>query len=251
MSGGADRDELMTTVLISDIHANVVALDAVLADAKQFDYDRIVCLGDVATTGPKPTDVLDRLIKNKITCVQGNADAWLLSPPKRETQTKGGLVDRWCQEQLTQAHRDYLAMMPPVSWIEFAPEARLFAFHGSPRNNRDRLLPTTPEEQVDAWLSAYQQAKVIAAGHTHEQFIRRYVTSFILNPGSVGAPQTRRADGSMYRPPYAEYAVIDWSDEGVQISMRRVSIPLEEIVQQAYDAVMPHADWWVRNWHRE
>ncbi len=70
----------MRIALISDIHANEVALGAVLDDIERTGVDRVVCLGDVATLGPRPESVLDRIRQMDCPCIMGNHDAFLLDP---------------------------------------------------------------------------------------------------------------------------------------------------------------------------
>lgn len=240
----------MTTALISDIHANLVALDTVLADIATHDVDRIICLGDVASAGPQPAAVIDRLIEYNITSVQGNADAWMLNPPRSDTQSRNGLIDRWCAEQLDTHQRDYLTTMPRVSWIEFAPGHRMFAFHGSPTNNRESLLPTTPRDTLHEWLSGYTEAKVFACGHTHTQYVGMFGAAYIVNPGSVGLPRVM-GESRGVKPPYAEYALLDFGDDQTNIIMRRVKLDVDAIREAAVASRMPYAEWWGSDWASE
>ena len=70
----------MRTALIADIHGNLVALDAVLSDIERRRVDRVVCLGDVAATGPQPCEAIDRIAEIGCDVVMGNTDEWLIEP---------------------------------------------------------------------------------------------------------------------------------------------------------------------------
>src|ERR1041384_6523454 len=82
----------MRLALISDLHANELALDAVLADVQTAGFDQLVCLGDVATLGPRPSAVLARLRALGCPCIMGNHDAFMLDPPLGRAYTEFPLV---------------------------------------------------------------------------------------------------------------------------------------------------------------
>lgn len=121
----------MRIAIISDIHGNRVALDAVLAGLNNEHVDQIVCLGDVAATGPQPHEVVERLKALDRPVVMGNTDAWLLSLQSREAMDETFLrimeIDRWCAEQLSSTDLDYLRTFQPTvglprdpPWAEYA-----------------------------------------------------------------------------------------------------------------------------------
>src|SRR5258708_31692588 len=93
----------MRVALISDIHGNCVALEAVLADIERAGVDQVVCLGDVAATGPQPHAVIERLRATGCPVVMGNADVWLLNPQLSETEDEATRqieeIDLWCAAQ--------------------------------------------------------------------------------------------------------------------------------------------------------
>ena len=99
----------MGLALIADIHGNLAALDAVIAALKQEQPDRVICLGDVASTGPQPHEVLGRLRATGWPVVMGNADAELLAPiaipDTNEDARKIADISRWCAAQLDDADR--------------------------------------------------------------------------------------------------------------------------------------------------
>lgn len=94
----------MRIALISDIHGNLLALEAVLADARAVGVDRFACLGDVATLGPKPREVLQVLRALGCPCILGNHDAFLLEPELVTRYTQAPVIVEavdWCRAQLT------------------------------------------------------------------------------------------------------------------------------------------------------
>ncbi|MFT5685395.1 MAG: putative phosphoesterase [Myxococcota bacterium] len=219
----------MRVALISDLHANVVALEAVLADAERAEVDAILCLGDVATLGPQPAEMLARLAELGCTCIRGNHDDFLLDHALIRRYTEAAIVVEaveWCQERTTDAQREFLASFVPHVRIPLGGGLDLFAFHGTPRSNMEDLLATTPTEQLDAMLDGHRAA-VMACGHTHIQMLRQHRGTLIVNPGSVGMPFAEFVHGSepvlMW---HAEYAIVTVRDGVVSADLRRVPVDM-------------------------
>src|SRR5215472_4266272 len=109
--------------LISDIHGNLPALDATLAEIAAEGTERIVCLGDVATLGPQPREVIARLRALGCPVVMGNTDAMLLSPPDTldivSDDYSNEYFDRWCAAQLTASDLAYLRTFQPTISLPF------------------------------------------------------------------------------------------------------------------------------------
>ena len=106
----------LTIALIADIHGNLAALDAVLDALQAKPSDQIICLGDVAATGPQPREVLRRLRELGCPVVMGNADAELLDMPPSGTETdeeslRIADISRWGAAQLDEADRAFLSLV--------------------------------------------------------------------------------------------------------------------------------------------
>jgi putative phosphoesterase len=228
--------------LISDIHGNGIALDAVLAELARRSVDEIVCLGDVAAGGPQPRAVIARLRELGCRCVRGNADGWLLDgmPPGRSEETRRlAEVVAWARASLAANDLDYLGSLPPTLTLT-AGAVSLLCFHGSPRSEIDALLATTPEHALDETLAGAPAASVLAGGHTHLQLSRQYGNRLLVNPGSVGLSLgTLRGEPPL--PTWAEYAVVEVDQEEVEVSLQRVAIDMAALA--AATAAMPHASW--------
>ncbi len=195
----------MRIALISDIHGNLVALEAALAAIAEAGADQIVCLGDVAALGPQPREVIDSLRARGIPVVMGNTDAWLLDPqphPYRDEDTQRVYeVESWCAQQLSATDLEFIRTFRPIVEIPLDTGASLLCFHGSPRSNTEIILSTTPPDELDGMLTGYNAA-LMAGGHTHTQMFRRHAQTALVNPGSVGLPFVRDAQGNVaYNPP--------------------------------------------------
>ena len=238
--------------LISDIHGNLVALEAVLADIAARGIARIVCLGDIAATGPQPHEVARRIRELGCPVVMGNTDAWLLEPAPRENPDDTGRVideiDLWCAEQLSADDRALLASFAPTVTVSLDGGKRLLCYHGSPRSYFDRISPDTPNEQIAEWLAG-TDADLYAGGHTHVQMLRRYQKSLLINPGSVGMPVNPTWPGpDMRNPAWAEYAVVECDGERLSVALQRVPFDTAALVGVARSCGMPHADVWSADW---
>ncbi len=195
----------MRIALVSDIHANLVALDAALADIARRGVDQIVCLGDIADLGPEPRATLARLQALNCVCVQGNHDPF--------TEHFAGLepVVAWCQAQLSQAQLAFLAGLPATHTIELSPGVELLCVHGSPQSYDTQFIATTTDDELRAW-NVGERVVATVCGHTHVQLMRRVDSKTYINVGSVGAPFVAPFDGR--NPPrclkHIEYCIVEW-----------------------------------------
>jgi len=157
----------MRIAIIADIHGNLVALNAALADIEAMRPDRLVCLGDVAATGPQPRETVARLRALSCPVVMGNADAWLLSPhvdeDVSEDTRKIQEIDAWCAARLAPADFDYLRAFTPTVELPLGDGATLLCFHGSPRSYDDIIRSETPEDDLAVMLGGYSAA--VLAGY--------------------------------------------------------------------------------------
>jgi putative phosphoesterase len=232
----------MRVALISDLHGNPAALEAVLDAVKDEGVDRIVCLGDVATLGPEPNAVIGRLMQLGCPCILGNHDEFLLKPELIAGYTAAPLVVQsiaWCSARLTAAEREFLGSMKQQLELDLGDGVRLACFHGSPRSHTENLLATTSDEQLDEALGTVQ-AEVIAFGHTHLQMVRQHRGRMLVNPGSVGMPFKQFAGGG--EPTvmsHAEYATVQAHGGRLRIAAHRVPVDLGALQAQLRGSDLP------------
>ena len=241
----------MRIALISDIHGNMVALEAALADIRRRGADQIVCLGDVALDGPQPGQVIERLRDLDIPVIKGNTDHWLLNPipqsAEGEDEQQESAIEQWTAAQLSAAQRELVMDYHDKLWLDFGHGRTLLCYHGSPLSFNDRIEPDTPLDDLDRWFAA-ERALVNAGGHTHEPMIRRYGSSTLVNPGSVGLPLVKPTGASAIHPAWAEYALVEWHEGALSIALRRVPYMLGDLVAVVESSSMPHKDAWLADW---
>ena len=111
---------------------------------------------------------------------------------------------------------------------------------------RDRA--TTPPDELDGMLTGHKAA-IMACGHTHVQMLRQHRGQTIINVGSVGMPfEQMPFTGEPRLLPWAEYAILNWTNGVVNIELRRVPVNLDAIREAAFTSGMPRAADWVNNW---
>ncbi|HEV2580280.1 MAG TPA: metallophosphoesterase family protein [Ktedonobacteraceae bacterium] len=242
----------MRLAVISDMHGNAIALDAVLAEIKTEGIDHIVCLGDVAATGPQPRQVIERLKALGCLVVMGNTDAWLLSPEIKETgdefSRKIEDIDLWCAQQLSAGDKAYLQTFQPTITYALERSKSLLGYHGSPLSFHEQILPITPQEDLDQAFAGCH-ANILAGGHTHLQMFRRYRDMLIINPGSVGlAYDPVYPLDEARNPPWAEYAVVNVTEGKLSVELRRTPFDVRTFAETIVESGMPHAEWLAKDW---
>jgi hypothetical protein len=147
----------MKIALIADIHANLVSFEAVLADVERANVDQVICLGDVAATGPQPRETLGRLRTLGCPVIMGNADAWLLNPqPPDDTGAEARMtfeISRWCAEQLLDEDLEYIRTFHTTLEVSLGERGTLLCFHGSPRSYDEIIVATTSEVHLSSYQS--------------------------------------------------------------------------------------------------
>jgi putative phosphoesterase len=217
----------MRIALLSDLHGNEIALDAVLADVARRGIDTIVCLGDTATLGPHPCEVLARLRDLECPCILGNHDAFMLDAQLIHSYNDAPIIVqavKWCRERLTAEDISFIAGFVPRLELSLEGGSRLLLFHGTPRSHMQDLLCTTPPDVVDAMLAGHT-ATVMACGHTHIQMLRQHKGTLLVNPGSVGLAFEQYVSGK--RPTilaHAEWACIESTRNQLAVTLHRVDI---------------------------
>jgi len=213
--------------LISDLHGNAYALDAVLAAIAARGTDDIVCLGDTATLGPHPREVLSRLRALGCPCILGNHDAFLLEPELIRSYSEVPVIVEavdWCRERLSATDLAFVRTFVPSVERTLDSNTSLLLFHGTPRSHMEDLLATTPPEVVDEMLAGCT-ATVMAGGHTHIQMLRQHKGMLIVNPGSVGLAFREYVAGKTPQLlDHAEWACVEASALGVTVSLHRVRL---------------------------
>jgi putative phosphoesterase len=239
----------MRFAFVSDIHGNLQALEVVLADLRQASVDGLVCLGDVASLGPQPREVLACLRQLQIPVVMGNHDTYLLNPQLTEKHHPWlRAAEQWCLAQLSEDDLDFVRSFQPRLSFAVDSNTTLLCFHGSPRSNEEWLYPTATSETLDE-IFGEQNAPVWVGGHTHVQLARQHKGKLLLNPGSVGMPCEFPMRGPNQRIlRWAEYAILEIANGRFSASLHRLPIDFERMAQIARASGLPDVEFWLSTW---
>jgi predicted phosphodiesterase len=244
----------MKVAVISDIHGNCVALDAVLADLADNQIDQLICLGDAIQGGPQPAETVARLRELKCPVVMGNADAWLITgtddeskEPITEVQMR---VREWSLAQLSAEDLKYIEGFQPTVDLDLGDGLGLLCFHGSPASFNELIFPETAEEEFQRMLDDYT-GRIMCGGHTHLQQLRRIGDYFFFNPGSVGLAYDRNQPEDTFAiDPWAEYAVLSLEGQRLDLDFRRVPYDVGRLLSIYESSGRPHADAIVAQYRR-
>jgi predicted phosphodiesterase len=213
--------------LISDIHGSELALRRALDDINQSGVDQIACLGDVATLGPRPHEVLEMVRESCDLLILGNHDEYLFDAASIRSHTSSPLIlasVEQCRNDLSAGEIAFVSSFSRRVAVPLGAGGTLLLFHGSPDSNNCDLLSETPETELAEHLRVHE-ATVMAGGHTHVQMLRQHQGGWLINPGSVGLPFERFVAGA---PPtvmaHAEYAIVEARSDTVSVTLRRIAL---------------------------
>lgn len=210
----------MKIAVISDIHANYQALEAVMKDIKKENCDRIFCLGDLAMAGPQPHMVIDFVRKQPDWIViQGNTDKLIAEYTEQTYEDVKKMYPMMANaladdvKILEEDKKQYLGSLPPQYETEI-DGVKILLVHGSPRKNNENIFPNMPVNEIEEMIKGID-ADLIFCGHTHQPC--GYQTSTkqtVVNAGSVGRPMTEVPD--------ACYVIADFNNGGFSINHKFV-----------------------------
>lgn len=226
----------MKVAFLCDVHGNLPALEAVLADARAQGVDAIWDGGDVVGYYPWPSECVKRLAEVCDLAVQGNYDRKVLRAPRRRKRwlrrkdplKAAALI--WAWEHLDSRSRELLDERPSY-WRVHAPCGEVLLCHASPLSRKEPLNEQTPPAR---WAEQTQaaQARLVLHGHVHVGHAHREERTLFLTPGSVGRPE----DGD----PRAAYAVLDLGGSKPRYTVRRVDYDVDPVLDELEAQQLPH-----------
>jgi predicted phosphodiesterase len=245
--------------LISDIHGNQTALEAVLTDIeKQGGADEIWVLGDLVALGPDPAEVLDRLNRlPRVRCLRGNTDRYLVSgdrPPPALSQVAKDPSLAPKAVEIAASFAWTLGALAATGWLDFmralplSLETRLpngtllLGVHASP--GLDDGKGFAPQDSAESMLKLLKDcpADLVCTGHTHLPFERRVERWHIVNLGSVSNP--------MAEDRRASYVLLHADPTGYRVEHRRVAYDWEKVIARLEEKAHPAAGSLRRHFQR-
>ena len=244
----------MRIALLSDIHANLPALQAVLADIDNRNPDAVYCLGDLVGYAPWPNEVIQEVRKRYIPTIAGNYDYGVgrnsnecgCAYKTEDDEKRGEQSIKFTNQLVSKSSREYLHALPSHIRLELGSGGNtndLLLVHGSPRKINEYLYEDRPDQSFKRMMEK-AAAHVLAFGHTHKPF-HKVLESDVgyrhaINIGSVGKPK----DGDSR----ACYAILEWQVEldlnqsnTLRVSFKRVDYDVEKAASAIEKSELPNA----------
>jgi putative phosphoesterase len=223
--------------VITDIHANLPALQAALARIDELGIETVYCGGDLVGYGPHPNEVCALIAQRAIPAIYGNYDYAIardledcgcayVTEHDRELGQRS--VD-WTLAHADQGAKDFMRDLPFDLRFEVGATS-VHLVHGSPRKVNEYLFEDKPARLYER-LAAAEESDVLVFGHTHKPWVHEYGGVLFVNCGSVGKPK----DGD----PRGAFAVLEAGAAGVQVTIERVRYDAEAVAAEVREAGLP------------
>jgi len=213
--------------LISDVHANVLALEAALAALKRSGATTVLCLGDLVGYGPAPNETIDLLRSEQVLCTLGEADERIAYGFATRAK-RAGVADEtieWTRTVIEPDHVQWLRSLPVQRRFD-TPAGRLRWFHGSADDPADRINLQQDPISLTKLLQRHR-CTILSCGGSHVPYFRKVASAgWVVNPGSVGL--------SLNGEPGADYALVRIDGDGVDVRMDKVEY---DVAAVAFDIV--------------
>lgn len=230
----------MKVAVLSDIHGNGVALQYAINDLKSLGIKKIIILGDIIMKGPMPSQSLE-MLKDKdleiIAWIKGNTDLWLeeitdLLIPSTKREKELYLYCKYAKDNLSEDQIVFLKELPLQCSINLNGIS-ILCVHGTPKSIVEAIDSSVPEEEIKKAIKGVEE-QVILSGHSHTSFIGEVDDKIIFNVGSIG----NSLDGDNR----ISYGILDFVEDRVNLTNRRISYPADEIINIAIDNKFPLLD---------
>jgi putative phosphoesterase len=220
----------MRIAALYDVHGNLPALQAALAEVDEEGVDLLLSGGDVLL-GPEPSECLELLRERDATFIRGNCDRTVASGVGEE----GLWLDRvtWTAGRLSDEQLAFVRAWPESISIEVDGLGPTLFCHGSPRSDEEIITAITPPKRLDPILDGVRE-RVVVCGHTHVQFDRRIGDRRLVNAGSVGLPYE------------GEAGIACWALLGPDVELRRARYDIGLAVEALRATGYPDGDDAVR-----
>lgn len=229
----------MRIAIISDIHGNQVALEAVLQNLRQQpQVDQVIISGDLCLNGPRPRETLHIIQALNCPVIQGNVDVEVVTgAPDAGTKKRDTIA--WTREQIGTEGIDYLAALPLSHLVTNPYGNDLLVVHANPLNQEDAIFPTSPDSKLEHLLGKLEPTiGALAFGHLHIAYTRRWRHLLLVDAGSCGLPRDEDQR--------AAYAILTCENNIWQAEHRRVEYDIKAVVKDLKACGIPHGEKRIR-----
>jgi putative phosphoesterase len=228
---------MQRAAVITDIHANLPALEAALDAIGRIDVDAIYCGGDLVGYGPHPNEVCRLIEERRIPTIYGNYDYAIgrdledcgCAYRDQHDRELGQLSVAWTLEHTDGRSKGFMRDLPFDLRFELGGR-RVRLVHGSPRKVNEYLFADKPARTFER-IAAGADCDVLVFGHTHQPWVAEYGGVLFVNCGSVGKPK----DGD----PRASFALLERADGEVSVTIERVEYDAESVARAVAESGLP------------
>lgn len=220
---------LKKLAVISDVHANLEAFEAVLAEAQGLD---VLCLGDLVDYGANPNEVVEMVRSRGIRTVMGNHDWAAMSGDSSLFNAKAAMSSIWTRAHLTGENLGFIRTLAPELRTSLEMSGAYFT-HGSPDDRLWEYVDPTTHSDLFGHYLAKLGVQIIGLGHTHVPYFWEEKGRVVFNPGSVGQPR----DGN----PKASFGVLSVEEQEVSVEIRRVQYDIQKTASKIIEAGLPES----------
>ncbi|MCL6610959.1 MAG: metallophosphatase family protein [Peptococcaceae bacterium] len=228
----------MRIAVISDIHGNLYALEAVLRDIKTRGVKKVYCAGDLVGYGPRPNEVIELIKRNNIPTVMGNYDDATgnmrivcgCEYKDEKALRLGESSIAWTKEKTSGENKAWLRELPGEIRLSVSG-MKILLVHGSPRALNEYLYENTAEDYLKE-LIAENDTDVLVCGHTHLPYVKKVANGYVVNAGSAGKPK--------HGNPNVTYAIIEAGGDGdLKAEIVEVRYSFEETAREIESSGLP------------
>lgn len=220
-------------VFMSDIHGNLPALEAVRRSLPE--HDAVYVAGDLCLEGPCPAEVLDLVTESGWTCVMGNTDRDLVSPPGPTDGFNNGRL-HWSRRQLGDERLQRLGALPFSVTCTPGEGDGVLVVHANPLNMDEHLPPTLSAAELEPYLRGVE-TEIVVFGHLHTPYIRPVNGKVLVDVSSVGHPKDRDRR--------AAYTIMTWDGDRRSIEQVRVPYDIDRTIALLRASDMPGAEEYI------
>ena len=223
--------------VITDIHANLLALDAALVRIDELGVDAVYCGGDLVGYGPHPNEVCALIEERAIPTIYGNYDYAIgrdledcgCAYVTQHDRELGQRSVEWTLAHTDQRSKDFMRELPFDLRFEVG-ERSVHLVHGSPRKVNEYLFEDKPDRLYER-LAAAETADALVFGHTHKPWVREHGGVLFVNCGSVGKPK----DGD----PRGAFAILTATPQGLDVTIERVAYDAQAVADEVAAVGLP------------